>query len=341
MFALQSQQGTFGVLRIRCAGKQRSLEFVGQIMNRNDVIRKDLGTLDEAAFLLILDDVKKQTAALTLLPDTRKKLEKVMAATFKPNVGLFVRSDTNMEDLPQFTGAGLNLTLPNVSGRDKQFAAISEVWASVYTRRAMAWRSQILSNPDDVYSSILLMQSVPSEKSGVMVTTDLTGGAVKDALTISVAWGVGGAVDNESAASYILTSDNTLLLSEAKAPYQRYLKAEGGVGWKPALSGPVLTDNEVDELRKLAKEVIERYPPSLDANENSLPFDIEFAFAEGKLNLLQIRPLVQRGALAAEATVSAVIPKPKPRELVNLSGLLLGDVAIEHSTINNTTINKP
>ena len=81
-----------------------------------------------------------------------------------------------MEDLPQFTGAGLNLTLPNVTGREKQFAGISEVWASVYTRRAMAWRSQILKNPDDVFSSILLMQSVPSEKSGVMVTTDLTGG---------------------------------------------------------------------------------------------------------------------------------------------------------------------
>ncbi len=30
--------------------------------------------------------------------------------------GVFVRSDTNVEDLAGFTGAGLNLTLPNVVG---------------------------------------------------------------------------------------------------------------------------------------------------------------------------------------------------------------------------------
>ena len=278
----------------------------------------DEGTLTEEAFLSALDNARKQTAALTLRAETREKLEAIISKNFKDGAGLFIRSDTNMEDLPQFTGAGLNLTLPNVTGRDKQIAGISRVWASVYTRRAMAWRSQILSNPDDVFSSILLMQSVPSEKSGVMVTTDLTGGDVKYGLTVSVAWGVGGAVDNESAASYLLTPQNTKLLSEAKAPYQRHLKDAGGVGWKPAASGPILTPDEALELRKLASEVTERYPPSLDDDGNPLPFDIEFGFADGVLNLLQIRPLVQRGALAAEATVSAVIPKPKPRQPVKL-----------------------
>lgn len=283
------------------------------------------GKINETEFLSVLDDVQKQTAALTMLPETRKKLEAVMDSELTPGAGVFLRSDTNMEDLPQFTGAGLNLTLANITGRDNQIAGISKVWASVYTRRAMAWRSQILSNPDDVFSSVLLMESVPSEKSGVMVTADLTGADIKDALTISVAWGVGGAVDNESAASYLITKTDKTLLSEAKAPYQRYLKSEGGVGWKPAASGPILTDAEAAELRKLAKEVIDRYPPSLDSEGAPLPFDIEFGFANGKLNLLQIRPLVQRGALAAESTVSAVIPKPKPRSAVSLSAALLSE----------------
>jgi len=53
-----------------------------------------------------------------------------------------------------------------------------------------------------------------------------------------------------------------------------------------------------------------------------LPFDIEFGFADGVLNLLQIRPLVQRGALAAEATVSAVIPKPEAQQNVALTAAL-------------------
>ena len=273
----------------------------------------------------ILDEVRQQTSALVMLPETRRKLEAIMDSELTPGAGVFLRSDTNMEDLPEFTGAGLNLTLANITGREKQIAGISEVWASVYTRRAMAWRSQILSNPDNVFSSVLLMESVPSEKSGVMVTTDLTGADTKNALTISVAWGVGGAVDNESAASYLITNNGKALLSEAKAPYQRYLKDVGGVGWKPAASGPILTDSEASELRKLAKEVIDRYPPSLGSDGAPLPFDIEFGFANGKLNLLQIRPLVQRGALAAEATVSAVIPKPKLRSSVSLTAALLSD----------------
>ncbi len=281
------------------------------------------GKINEAEFLSVLDIVGQQTAALVMHPETRKKLEAVMDTELTRGAGVFLRSDTNMEDLPEFTGAGLNLTLANITGRDEQIAGISKVWASVYTRRAMAWRSQILSNPDDVFSSVLLMESVPSEKSGVMVTADLTGANTENALTISVAWGVGGAVDNESAASYLITESGKTLLSEAKAPYQRYLKSQGGVGWKPAASGPILTDDEAKELRKLAKEVIDRYPPSLDSDDKPLPFDIEFGFANGKLNLLQIRPLVQRGALAAESTVSAVIPKPKPRSAVKLSQALL------------------
>lgn len=278
--------------------------------------------MSEDQFLTLLDEVRAETAKLVLQPETRAKLETALDTTLAPGAGLFVRSDTNMEDLPQFTGAGLNLTVANVTGREKQYAAISQVWASVYTRRAMAWRSQILSNPDDVFSSVLLMQSVPSEKSGVMVTTDLTGANKAEALTVSVAWGVGGAVDNESAASYLLLPDADLLLSEAKAPYQRYLKSDGGVGWKPAPSGPVLSQTEAAELRVLAAEVIARYPQSLDEAGEPLPFDIEFGFAEGKLNLLQIRPLVQRGALAAEAIVSRVIPKPTRRQGVRLDDRL-------------------
>jgi hypothetical protein len=151
------------------------------------------------------------------------------------------------------------------------------------------------------------------------VTTDLTNESASG-YTVSLSWGVGGAVDNESAASYLLKPDGEdILLSEAKAPYQRYLKPEGDVGWKPALSGGVLTKIEMQDLRTLAKEVTEKYPASLDGEGKPLPWDIEFGFAEGKLMLLQIRPLVQRGAQAAEKVVSSIIPKRSSASVVLLS----------------------
>ncbi|HEY1434165.1 MAG TPA: PEP/pyruvate-binding domain-containing protein, partial [Thermoanaerobaculia bacterium] len=70
--------------------------------------------------------------------DFRARLRAAMAREFGPSFegGVFVRSDTNVEDLPGFTGAGLNLTLFNVVGFDNVVKGISEVWASPYTPRA-------------------------------------------------------------------------------------------------------------------------------------------------------------------------------------------------------------
>jgi hypothetical protein len=282
------------------------------------------GELNEEAFLTELDKARDTLAAVKLQPDTTQLLTAAMQQEFGSvgEVGVFVRSDTNMEDLPQFTGAGLNETLPNVIGFDNQLAAISRVWSSVYSRRAMAWRSRILKNPDAVFSSVLLMKSVASDKSGVLVTTDLTNDS-GTGFTVSLSWGVGGAVDNESAASYLLKPDGQdVLLSEAKAPYQRYLKPEGGVGWRAAAAGSILNRQETGELRALARDVIEIYPPSYDTAGQPLPWDIEFAFAEGKLMLLQIRPLVQRGALEAETIVSSIIPPRSPNGVIQLGDSL-------------------
>ncbi len=287
--------------------------------------RLNHGDISEQEFQIELDVARDEVGKIQLQSAFRESLVDAMNAQFGAgeHYGVFVRSDTNMEDLPQFTGAGLNETVPHVIGLNNQLAAISRVWSSVYSRRAMAWRSRILSNPDEVYSSVLLMKSVPSDKSGVLVTTDLSSDA-GDAYTVSLSWGVGGAVDNESAASYLLKADgNNVLLSEAKAPYQRYLREEGGVGWKAANKGGVLEVTEMRELRALAQEVISKYPPSLASDGRALPWDIEFAFAKGKLMLLQIRPLVQRGAVAAEQAVSAIIARPVGDSRVNLTDNLL------------------
>lgn len=278
------------------------------------------GALEQAGLDAVLDQVRAEVSGMRLDEALQERLRSAMSREFgdTPGYGLFVRSDTNVEDLPQFTGAGLNETVPNVVGMDAQFAAIPRVWASVYSRRAMAWRGRILKNPDQVFASILLMKSVPAEKSGVMVTTDLYAG--QGGLTVSTAWGVGGAVDNESAASLVLRDDGgALLLAEAKAPYRRTVDPRGGISWLPAGSGPVLTADEQQDLRKLAAEVIARYPPSLDDRGQALPWDIEFAFAQGKLWLLQIRPLVQRGQVEATRLIGGLLPASVPAGQVSLS----------------------
>jgi len=195
-----------------------------------------------------------------------------------------------------------------VRGLDAQLQTIPRVWASVLNPRAIAWRSTLLTNPADVYASVLLMKSVASDKSGVLVTTDLAGR--REGLTVSTAWGVGGAVAGEAAETLtLLTGGGERLISEAKAPFQRYLDDGGGVYWQRAPSGPVLTAAEKQALRALADEVGSKYQAVQNADGEALPWDIEFGFVAGELTLFQIRPLIERGQRRADrALLDAIGP---------------------------------
>ena len=50
--------------------------------------------------------------------------------------GVFVRSSSNSEDLPGFSGAGLYTTVPNVTQAEALARAVQTVWASVYNFEA-------------------------------------------------------------------------------------------------------------------------------------------------------------------------------------------------------------
>jgi len=53
----------------------------------------------------------------------------------------------------------------------------------------------------------------------------------------------------------------------------------------------VLTQAEINQLVVLAREVPARLPSMRTPNGEAIPADIELAFKDGKLALLQIRPL--------------------------------------------------
>lgn len=267
------------------------------------------GELSKEELDLQLAEIRNEIATLRLGEAVREQLVQAMEVEFGglEGYGVFVRSDTNVEDLPQFTGAGLSETVPNVVGLDTQLATVPRVWSSVLSPRALAWRSSLLSNPDQVYASVLLMKSVPSDKSGVLVIANLID-PLEAGLTASTAWGVGGAVAGEAAESLTILPASTRLISEAKAPYRRQLSATGGIDWLPAAPGRVLQDGEIEQLRSLAVEVVDKYVPVLDDTGKPRPWDIEFGFVGGELTLFQIRPLVEKSAQRAEHAMRKLRP---------------------------------
>ncbi len=225
----------------------------------------------------------------------RERLRAMLIERFGPDGtwGVFVRSDTNVEDLPGFTGAGLNLTLFNVVGVDEVTKAIGRVWASPFTERAYGWRQANMEDPEYVMPAVVIQRAYPSVKSGVMATVDLDTGS-RDWLTVAVNEGVGGAVDGQAAESLKIPLDGgpPRLLAQATAPTRLVFLPEGGVGSEPASgTDAVLGPDEIAQLVALARKV-SSFPLLRDEDGRSFAADVEFGFGAGEqLAVLQMRPL--------------------------------------------------
>jgi hypothetical protein len=208
--------------------------------------------------------------------------------------GVFVRSDTNVEDLAGFTGAGLNLTLPNVVGFDNLLKSIAEVWASPFTARAFAWRQSHMTRPEHVYTSILLLESVASDKSGVLVTQDIDTGNL-EVISVAVNEGLGGAVDGQAAESLRIALDGSYVrvLATATAPWRRVPDPTGDLQFLPSSgSDVVLQPGEIAQLIEFASGLPQKFPPITDDEGNRAPADVEFGFLGGDLRLFQLRPFL-------------------------------------------------
>jgi len=237
-----------------------------------------------------LHDFRQAVASLPFYAGFEAEVDAALAALGAPRTfGVFVRSDTNVEDLKEFTGAGLNKTVANVVERDAILAAIRKVWASPFTERSFRCRQQILVNPEHVYPSVILHRTVPSELSGVLVTTDLeTGGS--DGITVSVSEGVAAVVDGGAPETVFIGHDGSVrLLASSRTATRKLIPpppAQGVVVLPATGRDPLLSPGALDELRTLAADVVDRMP----TNEG-IPWDVEFGFVGTQAYLLQIRPL--------------------------------------------------
>ena len=206
--------------------------------------------------------------------------------------GVFVRSDTNVEDLKEFTGAGLNLTIPNQVSNQSIFSSIKKVWASPYDERSYQWRQRLLKNPEWVLPSILLHKTVPVDFSGVMVTSHLENGD-QNFLTISASEGVAAVVDTGLPESIRVNRSNGFVevLSFSKSTQQKRIPeppAEGVSLLPSTRQGRLLRQEHIKELVKISHEIKSKM--NIGNHKNTI-WDIEFGFTGKKLYLMQIRPL--------------------------------------------------
>lgn len=266
----------------------------------------------EAYTLSQLAVLRDKIGQIPLKPRLVAALRDSFRSVFGQPLGVapvFLRSDTNMEDLADFTGAGLNKTVFNAVAEDAILEGIRAVWASPYSERSYKWRQRLLLNPENVFPSILIIPTVDVDHSGVLITKGLTSGRA-DETTVAFSRGAGGAVDGQAAESWLTDHyGRFVLLSPARERLHRRLPVTGGSVMVPAyFSDRILSRANLVDLYALAEEV-ERVMPEASGETGTGPWDVELGFQNDKMYLFQIRPFVENKRAQGSAYLESISPR--------------------------------
>lgn len=285
----------------------------------------DMEAKIESYILGRLETLRYAIKQMPLLP----MFEQELAEKFKTILGkklgdlpVFIRSDTNMEDLKDFTGAGLNLTVFNVREPDKIKQGIRDVWASPFSERSYQWRQRLLLNPENVYPSILIIPSVDVDKSGVLITTGVYSGEATD-ITLAFNRGAAGAVEGQAAESWALKSAaRQHLLSPCRERRYTTLPAYGGTEKRVAtFEKPILSIQDIGRVRLFAQDIRKKLPGT-PGIESPGPFDVELGFKDNKIWLFQVRPFVESKRARSSGYLNSLDPKIDAKRVISLETTL-------------------
>ena len=224
-------------------------------------------------------------------PELKKEVLDRVAREFTGK-GLFVRSSSNSEDLPNFSGAGLYTTVPNVRGDKELIEAIKTVWASLWNFEAYEFRERANIDHSKIFMAVLLQEGINSESSGVMISTDPFDKENVGAIYISAKRGLGiKVVEGQRIAEQIIFRPRTnavQVLTRSAEDSLLTFDEHGGVKEVPIIGDRVvLTDEVIRRLVRAAAE-IKRVFGSRDQ-------DIEWAYMKGQIFIVQSRPYIPGG----------------------------------------------
>jgi rifampicin phosphotransferase len=200
-----------------------------------------------------------------------------------------VRSSASDEDGQKFSFAGQLSSYLYVDKLEDVERYVKLCWASGYSERGLAYRKENKIPLKGIRVSVVLQRMIDPEKSGVLFTCEPIEEHLREYL-ISAVYGVGeGLVSGAlEADSYWVDSKNGALtrkeVPEKEAAFRRASSGEcHSVPLPDALkNADVLSSEELAGLYDLGSKILEAY---------NWPQDVEWAISEGKVWVLQTRPV--------------------------------------------------
>jgi len=230
------------------------------------------------------------------LEDDIRKHYQEMEKRYGKNVDVAVRSSATAEDLPDASFAGQQETYLNVTGEEDLLDMVKDCFASLFTNRAISYRTDKGFDHFSVYLSVGVQKMVRSDlaSSGVMFTIDTESGFSKAAY-ITGAYGLGenvvqGTVNPDQFYVFKPTLKHgfkPILEKKLGSKDKRMIYSEKGTTQQDVSQEDrdkfVINDDEIITLAKWAVIIEDHYKK---------PMDIEWAKDgnTGNLFIVQARP---------------------------------------------------
>lgn len=261
-----------------------------------------------------------------------------LAAQYGPSPDVAVRSSATAEDLPHASFAGQQETYLNIRGTHNLIATCKRVFASLFTDRAISYRTDKGFSHMDVALSIGVQKMVRADRgaSGVMFTLDTESG-FRDVVFITAAYGLGenvvqGAVNPDEFYVFKTTLNQGFRPIIKKRLGQKAIKmiytrdADAGRSTQNVEVHPnerdrfAITDDEVLELARYAVIIENHYSQRAGVTR---PMDIEWA-RDGLTNELFVVQARPETVKSQTETTSQKIYRLKKRGTVVTHGMSVG-----------------
>lgn len=218
----------------------------------------------------------------------RKAYTELMHRTGEDDVSVAVRSSAIDEDASDTSFAGQHDTYLNIRGTDALLEAVLRCRDSASSSEALAYRERHGLVVRGIRIGVLVQQLVSSDVAAIVFSQNPITRNPEE-IVINASWGlgeslVGGTVTPDT---YIIRkSDFTITTSEISSKEQMTVMIPEGTKEVPVpkllRSEPSLTEDQAIEVARMAMKL---------EGACAYPVDIECAFAQRTLYLLQCRPI--------------------------------------------------
>ncbi len=245
------------------------------LVNLSDLDTENLDSLAQQT-----KEIQKQIENISVSEDVELELMEAYRRMGSPFVA--VRSSATAEDLPTASFAGQQETYLNIQGEGAVLNAVKKCWASLWSSRAVQYRSFRGFGASDVALAVVIQEMAPHDISGVVFTVNPLS---KDAmeLIINAAPGLGEAlVQGEIIPDqWIARRSDGAVLKFTPAP--RRGQAPSAIFRSRRPGRGCLTSQQVKELAQQCLRIEEHF--------HSIPQDIEWSYGSGTFYMLQSRPI--------------------------------------------------